>query len=95
MRADDILIIDGLKKFEAKAERKATSAIIIAGNHVADGLRCVHCGHVWIPVVGSGRKRGYCLKCNGVTCGGNECEACYPFEKRLEDYEKGKLKILK
>jgi hypothetical protein len=95
MKADEILIIDGLSSFDAQHERKATGAIIVEGMHVADTLRCVHCGHVWIPIKGSGRKRGYCTKCNGVTCGAHKCDTCYPFEKQLEDYEKGKLNVLK
>lgn len=95
MRADEILIIGDQKKFEVSAERKAKGAIIVDGMHIADTLRCVHCGHVWIPVKGSGKIRGWCTKCNGVTCGSEECKTCYPFEKKLDDYEKGKLKILR
>lgn len=80
---------------EAEHIRKPGGAIIIDGMHVADTLRCCHCGKIWIPIVGSGKKRGFCLKCNKVTCGAESCNTCYPFEKKLDDYEKGKLKILK
>lgn len=95
IRADEALIIEGLKKFEPLSQRKAKSAIILDGSHVADGLKCVHCGHVFFPIAGSGITRGWCRNCNGPTCGSHECDTCYPFEKRLDDYEKGKLKILK
>lgn len=95
MKASEILIIDGRQSFEAQSERKPSGAIIVEGMHVADTLKCVHCGHVWIPIKGSGRVRGWCNSCGGVTCGRAECNACYPFEKKLDDYEKGKLKELR
>lgn len=47
-----------------------------------DGVRiegetrqCVHCQYVWTYVPGSGARRGFCLKCNGIVCGRPECEA--------------------
>lgn len=95
MRADEILIIGGQNKFEAESTNKANGAIIVDGMHIADTLKCVHCGHVWIPIKGSGRVRGWCNHCHGVTCGSEKCNKCYPFEKQLDDYEKGKLKILR
>jgi hypothetical protein len=95
MKASDILIVDGNTKFDAEVIRKPGGAIIIDGNHIADTMKCTHCGHVWIPIVGSGRIRGWCTKCNGPTCGSKECHECYPFEKKLNDYEKGLIKILK
>jgi hypothetical protein len=95
MRADELLIIDGQQKFEAESVRKPSGHIIVAGQEVCDTLKCCHCGHVWIPIKGSGRIRGWCMKCSGPTCGSHECNACYPFEKKLNDYEKGKLKTLK
>ena len=60
--------------------------IMIDGKHVADTLRCCHCGENWIPVKGSKRQRGFCLKCNDVTCSPG-C-ACIPLEKRLDMIEK-------
>jgi len=95
MKASDILIIGGSQKFEAESVRKPSGAIILDGMHLADTLQCVHCGHVWIPVVGSGKVRGWCNSCGGVTCGSHQCHTCYPFEKRLDDYEEGKLKTLR
>lgn len=53
-----------------------------------DTLQCCHCGCVWIPIKGSGKKRGYCLNCNQVTCGKPECIECFPYEKKLEIIEK-------
>ena len=60
----------------------------------ADTLRCCHCAHHFVVKPGSGTRRGFCTKCNAVTCGDAGCDPCYAFERRLEDYEKGKLKIL-
>jgi hypothetical protein len=58
----------------------------------ADTMRCVHCGKHWQVVPGSGRKRGWCIKCNGPLCGKELCmKSCYPVEKRLDDAEKGKI----
>jgi hypothetical protein len=95
MKASDILIINGKQDFEAESVRKPSGHIIIEGSEVADTMKCVHCGHQWIPIKGSGRTRGFCTKCNGVTCGSPECMPCYPFEQRLDDYERNRLKILK
>ena len=46
--------------------------------------QCVHCGKHWIYRPGSGTKRGFCLKCMGVTCGAEACDACVPYEARVE-----------
>lgn len=49
-----------------------------------DTLQCVHCGGHWRVQPGSGRKRGYCMRCNGVTCGQEECETkCEPEEVKI------------
>lgn len=63
-----------------------------------DSCQCVHCGvHTpWIP--GSGNHRVFCKLCNGFTCcveTSPECGHHYPFEKKLDDYESGKLLVLK
>lgn len=48
-------------------------------------LMCVHCQMHWVVEPGSGRRRGWCWKCNGPTCGKYNCEmGCMPFEKALE-----------
>lgn len=56
-----------------------------------DTLMCVHCQCHWAIRPGSGTKRGFCLRCNGPTCGKQDCETrCIPFEKAIEAMEKGK-----
>jgi hypothetical protein len=95
MRADELFIIEGLKKFEAKSvSKQASGAIIVEGMHIADTLTCCHCGYTWIPIKGSGKIRGFCTGCQGVTCGRPECDPCVPLEKKMELYEKGKIKSL-
>lgn len=50
---------------------------------------CVHCQFHWVIKPGSGMQRGFCLKCNGPTCGKEACETiCVPFEKMIENMEK-------
>lgn len=38
-----------------------------------DTLQCGHCGKVWIPITGSKKHRGFCLKCHQVLCGDKQC----------------------
>jgi hypothetical protein len=95
MRADEVLIIDGNKKFEAEAVRKPSGHIIIAGNVVADTVQCKHCGGHFIPIKGSGIKRGWCTHCGGALCGREECMECKDFRKKMDEYEAGILKILR
>lgn len=57
------------------------------GNEIADTLQCCHCGAHFEVVKGSGRKRGFCMCCNGVTCGKPECDLCVPAEQQLENME--------
>lgn len=47
-------------------------------------LQCVHCGRHWQVLPGSKRRRGWCLKCGGPTCGAVACVLCVPAEKRIE-----------
>lgn len=42
----------------------------------ADTMQCVHCGKHWISVRGSGKRRGFCQKCMGITCGNRMCDVC-------------------
>jgi len=57
---------------------------------VRDTLQCVHCQAHWVVVKGSGRRRGWCMKCGGPTCGAHACEVggCVPKEAALEAEEK-------
>lgn len=44
------------------------------GNLVEGETRqCVHCQFIWQYEPGSGHTRGFCLKCNGLTCARPEC----------------------
>lgn len=95
MKASDILIVNGLQKFEAESVHKPSGAIIVEGMHIADTLTCKHCGYTWIPVKGSGKVRGWCGSCGGVTCGRPECNVCVPYAKKIDMYEKGLIKNLK
>ena len=52
-------------------------------------LTCVHCGGMWEVKPGSGCRRGWCLRCNGPTCGSQECSrACLPWERQMESMER-------
>ena len=70
---------------------KPKGHIIINGQTVADTLQCCHCQGHWIPIRGSGKRRGFCMNCGSVTCGRPSCDRCLPWEKKLELIEKGKI----
>lgn len=53
-----------------------------------DTLMCVHCGQHYIVQPGSGKQRGFCTKCMGVTCGRRKCKKCVPLEQFIESLEK-------
>ena len=69
-------------------ERKASGSIVVDGQEVGHTMQCRHCGAHFLSVKGSGKTRGWCMKCAGVLCGAEACFACVPFEKRLEIEEK-------
>lgn len=53
-----------------------------------DTVMCVHCQMHWQVQPGSGRERGFCLRCMGPTCGKEVCEAgCTPWERLIEAME--------
>ena len=52
-----------------------------------DTFQCRHCNRAVVVEPGSGKRRGWCLKCAGPTCGSRGCETCVPFLKRLERAE--------
>lgn len=54
-----------------------------------DTLQCCHCGAVWMPVPGSGKRRGYCAKHAGPLCGQDACIAmgCRSYEQYIEELE--------
>lgn len=72
-----------------KFERKPSGAIMLDGIEVAHTLQCCHCGGHYVSVKGSGKRRGFCMKCMGVTCGSVKCDNCIPTEKMLDNIEKG------
>ena len=78
-----------------QSTRKPQGTILADGQCVADTRQCVHCGRHWFWEHGSGRKRGFCLNCMGITCGNDSCHVCVPLQKKLELYEAGKLKVLR
>ena len=69
--------------------------ILVDGKVVAETKVCCHCSKHWVPEPGSGKVRGFCVKCHGYLCGAEKCMVHYAFEKQIEDYEallnKGKL----
>lgn len=74
-----------------KSVKRPKGAILIDGKHVADTLQCVHCSAHWVVVAGSGKHRGWCLRCKGPLCGSVRCMGdCIPLRKRLEGWEKKK-----
>jgi len=80
----------------ATTSRKPSGYILADGEEIAQTLQCGHCHKHCISVKGSGVLRGYCTKCDSWLCGAPACIAkCYPFEKRMEDFENGKISVLR
>lgn len=52
--------------------------------------QCAHCGRHWIFVPGSGRRRGWCTRCNGITCGNHDCHECVHWRQKIENAETGR-----
>jgi hypothetical protein len=55
-----------------------------------DVVRCCHCDRRWIWQRGSGKLRGKCLICHGITCGPRCSRKCRPVEQLLENLEAGR-----
>lgn len=68
--------------------RRPGGTICIDGNEAANTCQCAHCGMHWIVVKGSGKKRGWCPTCGGVTCGKRGCLPCVSFQHKLDLQEK-------
>lgn len=76
--------------------RKPSGYILADGEEIAQTRQCGHCNRHIISVKGSGITRGWCMKCDNWLCGAPACvDKCYPFEKKMEDYEKGKIGVLR
>ena len=81
--------------FLQRAQRKAAGAAIIFDPEVNSGneqnhdtLRCPHCGGHFVPEPGSGRRRGWCFKCQALLCATAECnDTCDPIEAKLDRWE--------
>ena len=84
--------------YEHSARKPDGCSIIFdpaAGGEVhTDTKMCCHCGQHFPYKAGSGRIRGWCTRCNAMTCGKPECHECFPIEQRLDLYEKGWLPSL-
>lgn len=52
-------------------------------------MQCVHCGRHFAVCPGSGKTRGWCMRCNGPICGPG-CAACVPMEQQLANLERGR-----
>lgn len=84
------LLLPGAPEYVRAA--RAAGTCLMGGTEVAVTLQCVHCGKHWVPVQGSGRKRGFCTMCNGPLCGKKECiETCLPWQKKLDIEENPRL----
>ena len=63
------------------------------GVHSGDTVQCVHCAKHWQFKPGSGKTRGFCARCNGITCGSTACDTCVPAEQRLDNAEAGRPRL--
>ena len=61
------------------------------GKTEADTQQCCHCSQHFNVVAGSGKQRGFCLRCMKITCGAPACHEHFSFEERMTLYEKGLL----
>lgn len=56
---------------------------------VTETFQCVHCAMHVLVRTGSGKKRGWCMNCNGATCGQEKCDPCIHWKKKLDLIESG------
>lgn len=54
-----------------------------------DVVQCAHCQRIWAYQAGSGRKRGWCTRCNAMTCGSDDCDICVPWQQLLANMAAG------
>ena len=66
----------------------------LPGQVHSDTVMCCHCGKHWVFRAGSGNKRGFCSRCNAITCGAKECDPCRPIEHQLEEIEAAAATII-
>lgn len=62
-----------------------------SGKKVEGEMRmCAHCSIRWEYRPGSGKRRGYCKRCNGLLCGKDLCmQYCIPWIDKIDAMEKG------
>jgi len=64
--------------------RQAKGVVVVtddSGEHQYETMCCVHCRVHWRIQPGSGKKRGFCYKCGGPTCGQHKCDTCVDYMK--------------
>lgn len=79
---------------DAVAVRRPSGHVLMDDVVIADTVQCVHCNAHFVVVKGSRRKRPWCANCGGWECGKAECYNCVAFEKKLDEYERGRLGVL-
>lgn len=52
-------------------------------------VMCAHCGRHWLWQPGSGRRRGFCTRCYGYTCGSEACDCCVSVDHLIDNLEAG------
>jgi hypothetical protein len=57
--------------------------------HETDTHQCPHCSKHFDFV--HGQTYGFCMHCMKATCGAKGCLECFPFEERMDLFEKGLL----
>lgn len=70
-------------------------AVLFDGIQVSSTHQCCHCGGHFEMRKGSGRRRGFCMKCMRLTCGAHECDPCVPWEAKMEILEGNQRTIAK
>ncbi len=73
---------------DAASARRPHGHVIVDGRVMADTVCCAHCGAHFVMRRGSGIRRGFCTKCDGITCGSAGCVACTPVEARIDERER-------
>lgn len=64
---------------------------IVDGIEVGATQQCCHCGNHFRPMK---KFRAFCRNCMQPTCGNPMCDVCIPFLAKLEQYEKGIIKVI-
>jgi hypothetical protein len=72
-------------EFTARNPHGAVTRGDVKGKEISvDTIQCCHCGGHFEIVKGSGKRRGFCLGCQSMTCGSSECDPHIPFEAKLD-----------